>query len=883
MRTLGSCLLALAWAMPAFAQEQDLQEARRRLLRGQYSEARVLFAGLAGKGKDAAVVGLSRTWRSVGEYDKALEALDAGLKGRPGSADLLAERADLLYLRGRLAEAGAAADKAVAADGDQFLAHWVLARVHRDRGDLKKAAAELLWFTRKYNALQDKLTDPEQLLLVGQATCERARWTRGLSDQFQFVLTEIYSPVAKQHKDCWPASYLTGALFLEKYDRARADKAFTRALTINPRAAPVLAAKGAAALQRFEIKDAERLAGEALDINPRLVEGLCLRADIALMGGDTAEALKYLARARAVNPRAEATLARVAACLYLEHKEAELASLCRQVEKHDPHAGVFYHELAERLDERKRYDDAEKYYRLSIKLRPGLAGSRNSLGLLYMRLGREDEARAILDLAFEDDPFNVRVFNTLKVLDHLKPYATLKTKHFVVRYDEKHDRVLAHFLAKYLEDIYAELAKEFQYRPEGPYLIEVFNNHTMFSGRVVALPDLHTIGACTGRMVALCSPHDKAGIIPRPFNWNRVLRHELTHVFNLDQTRFQVPHWLTEGLAVRSEQMPMPPRWVQILLDRVPRGELMNLDNIHLGFIRPKSPEEWHQAYLQSYLYVEYLKKAHGEKVVGELLNAYRDGLDTAAALRKACKVSKVGFEKGYREYLQERVKNFRGRPAVKRLGFEELQAAHQKDPGDAGVAAQLAEHYLLLGNRQKARKLADAALKQKKEQPLAAYVKARLLLAGGDRDGALSLLQGVLDKKAPELKVVKLLGKLRFDAKKFREAAEVYELGRAAEPYENFWLIHLVRCHRQSGDTDKLIESLKRLAPTDADDLDTRRELAQRCLKAGRAAEAERYAREALEIDVLDPEAQEALEGALQAQHKDEALRELRKLLGRS
>ena len=72
-------------------------------------------------------------------------------------------------------------------------------------------------------------------------------------------------------------------------------------------------------------------------------------------------------------------------------------------------------------------------------------------------------------------------------------------------------------MADYLEQIYADLSEKFQYEPKGPILIEVFNNHEMFSGRVVALPDLHTVGACTGRMFAMASPNGKG--IRKPFNW----------------------------------------------------------------------------------------------------------------------------------------------------------------------------------------------------------------------------------------------------------------------------------------------------------------------------------------------------------------------------
>src|SRR5207253_9439067 len=104
----------------------------------------------------------------------------------------------------------------------------------------------------------------------------------------------------------------------------------------------------------------------------------------------------------------------------------------------------------------------------------------------------------------------------------------------------------------------------------GPILIEVFNNHEKFSGRTIALPDLHTIRACTGRMTAMVSPQGKG--VGKPFNWGRVLRHEVVHIFNLDPTQFLVPHWLTDGLAVTNENIPRPQQWNQLLRTRVPAG-----------------------------------------------------------------------------------------------------------------------------------------------------------------------------------------------------------------------------------------------------------------------------------------------------------------------
>jgi hypothetical protein len=70
-----------------------------------------------------------------------------------------------------------------------------------------------------------------------------------------------------------------------------------------------------------------------------------------------------------------------------------------------------------------------------MKLRPKMPGPLNSLGMLYMRLGREAEAKDVLLKAFEADSFNVRVSNMLKVLRHLEKYETLKTPHFELRFD----------------------------------------------------------------------------------------------------------------------------------------------------------------------------------------------------------------------------------------------------------------------------------------------------------------------------------------------------------------------------------------------------------------------------------------------------------------
>jgi tetratricopeptide (TPR) repeat protein len=877
-RLLAPCLLILAAAPGApAAPPSPLQEARERWLRGNYDEAQAAYEKLAAdpKLKGPAAVGLSRALESKGEYDQALAAVEGALAGLPKDAGLLARRAELLYLRGRWDEAVKAADEAVAADKNNFPARWVRAQVFRDRGDLKKADEECVWFVRAYN--DQDVQDPERLLLVGLASAEHAR-RHNLADQFADILNDVFGEAAKKDKAFWPAHHQSALLLLEKYNRGEALDEIGKALAVNPNAAEVQAAKGAALLERFEIKAADDLAERALKVNPSLPEALRLRADVHLASGEPAAALRELGLARKVNPRDERTLARVAACLHIQRKATDLDALTKEVERFDPKPASYFYELGERLEERRRYGEAEKYYRKAAELRPAMPGPSNSLGMLYMRLGREKEAAELLDKGFKADPFNVRVSNTRKVLQHLQKYETLTTDHFELRYDPKNDAALARYMGEYLERIYAELGDKFRHRPEGKkILVEVFNNHDMFSGRVVALPDLHTIGACTGRMLAMVSPHGKG--VRRPFNWARVLRHEVVHIFNLDQAHFLVPHWLTEGLAVSNEGFPRPPSWNQLLRERVPAGELMNLDSIDLGFIRPRDQSQWNMAYCQSQLYVEYLKATYGPEVVGGLLAAYGEGLDTASALRKVCKAEKAEVEKGYRAFLDKTVAGLSARPPEKRRSLRELKAAHEKDPGDAEAAAALAE--ALFGtSRPEARKLAEEALERKKGQPTASLVLARLEEQAGNVKRQRELLEAAVDRDAPDPRVLLALGKLYYDAGDLAHAAETWELGRKAEPWEPAWLERLARAYAQTNDKDKLVAVLKDYVPTDADDLEHRKRLTRLLLEAEDFAGAEKYAREAMEIDLNDADVRGYLDKALRGQKKDAEADHLRELL---
>jgi uncharacterized protein HemY len=205
------------------------------------------------------------------------------------------------------------------------------------------------------------------------------------------------------------------------------------------------------------------------------------------------------------------------------------------------------------------------------------------------------------------------------------------------------------------------------------------------------------------------------------------------------------------------------------------------------------------------------------------------------------------------------------------------LKKAYEKD-NDVDAGGELALLYLKR-DRVQARKIAEDVRERKKNQPKAVYVLARLERLGGNVKRERTLLEEALNKDDPDPLILLALGKIYYDASEFDKAAELFELGRKVEPFKPEWLKELVRVYAQKDDKAKLIAVLKELVPFDADELEQRLRLARLLLENGDAAEAEKYARQAMEIDVRGKEGQELLLKTLEAQKKDAEADKLRQL----
>lgn len=832
---------------------------RALLLAGKHDEAVEAYKAILDAQPVAAAIGLARARVATGRRDDAAQSIDAALTKKPASAALLAEAAGLAFDRGDIAAAQKHVAAALAADENHLLARLVQADLHCAAGRLKEAGAGYKWFVDFYN--DHDVDDAESIELVGLAAAQFARWNR-LTDQFTFLVNDLYPDALRADPAWWPARYQTGLLFLEKYNQGDAARELKAALALNPSAAEVHAALARLSLQNYDLDAARRSAIRALELNGELIEAHLVAGDIELANFEPARAIVSFQKAVDLNPSSEIARGRLAGAyavvdgLPATLDGSRVGKQIAQATKQNEHCGEFFRSLAGALDQSRNFPAAGRFYKEAIERMPQLVEPYGELGLVAMRLGEETDARRWLDQSFAADPFNVRVANSRKVLEVLEDYAVLETEHFVLRFDRGRDEILAKYAAAYLEEeVYPELCKRFGFEPKGKSLFEIFSRarntsgHGWFSARMVGLPFIHTVGACAGKVVALASPNE----MPKKYNWARVLKHEFVHVLNLQQTDFAIPHWFTEALAVGSEGFPRPQNWNELLTERVPKNQLFNLDTINLGFVRPQSSNDWNMAYCQADLYAQYMTKTYGEDALAKMLAGYRDRLATSAALRRAFAVEQVDFERGYLEYVRAVTAEFSSAAAQRAKSLAELESAHSDQPDDALATARLAVALVDRREYPRARQLASAALTEPAASQLAAYVLARLKLVVGEEVEALALLEKHLDRKAPEDRTLSLLAALKLKSKQYDQAAELYGLGRQRHPADPLWLRSLAKVYLAQANDVKLTDVLTRLAPLDADDLVIRKKLAQLSLAAEDFDGAARWATQAIHVDCMD------------------------------
>lgn len=867
-------------ALPTAAGASDppdptFASARKHFLNGQYEQAIAIYERLGDAPGSAVKAACKRSAVDLqtGDYKKGIARLKAVEAAGRDSPEWHTCLAALLATVGDYDQALEHNRKAISLDENNLRGRWQLGQILEVLGRTRAAIDA-------YEIFEELLTQPElpddadaeRLTLLGRGFFRHSVLTQtNLVNRTKYVLQEVYQE-AFDFVDAayWPARLAAAELLLDKHMRREAKDDFERILQQNPNVPDAIVGIGRAQLEDWEFEAVEKRVASALVVNPNHVGAMLLLADTRMTERRYRKALELARGALDVNPNSiEALGVLAAAQLRLGDKPAALETHER-AKKINPKPAIFHEALGRWLSAGRQYSEAEPHLKKAIDDAPWWPEPRTALGQVYMETGEEALARKTLEASFKLDSFNRHTHNTLELLDSLDEFVRHEGERFIIKHDPK-DAVLAPYFSEALEEMYAELCENFEVKLRKPTIIELFPEHDGFSVRVTGRPFIATVGACTGRVIAMCAPRGRPPF--GRFNWASVLRHEFTHTVTLAATENRIPHWMTEGLAVFEEPAPRSWETKQLLSDTVRRNRLFSLDSIDWGFMRPRRPSDRPLAYAQSEWMVEYIIERYRYQSILKFLKAFRDGLAQPAAFRQVLEIEPEQFDRDFKAWAASQVKKW-GLSAIAVGDPEEIRTQLEEKPDDSALLAQLSQAEWLDGELDKAEHAARRALKIDKEQTLALEIIGRVLISRmlGEKDEAtrreligeaepyLRRLQGIHSEHPV---AIKYLGYVEQAWEQWNEAIALYRQYQRRFPEDPDTFRRLAGIYLKRNNIAAALKQLESLFRLVEDEPAVARQIASIYAERGEHAKAAHWYRQAVNIDPYDLDTHGALADA--------------------
>jgi cellulose synthase operon protein C len=546
-----------------------------------------------------------------------------------------------------------------------------------------------------------------------------------------------------------------GRLYLERYQPADAAQLFEEALKIDPNNAGAFLGFALVAAEGFESKAVE-FAHKALAADPKLLEAQELLARLALEDSDPKTAAEEAHRALAMSPNAVQAKAILATIDWLNDKP-ETAW--------DPHAGAAYETAGAIFVLNRRYEEGIQFFRKAIELQPDLWSAHSQLGINLMRLGREDEARAQLEMCYENGFKDKPTVNTLRLMDSYKNFVTYKTDNTILRLHKKEAELLHPYFEAEMQRALSTYEKKYGIKLDRPVQVEVYPDHEDFAVRTMGMPGLGALGVTFGYVVAMDSP---SGRPPGTFHWASTMWHELSHVYVLSMTKHRVPRWFTEGLAVH-EETAASPEWGDRLdphaIAAIKDKKLLPVAELDRGFVRPSYPMQVIVSYFQAGRICDYINREWGWDKLLAMIHDFAAGASTPEVIEKELDMPPEQFDKHFLASLEAETKKTvdgfdEWRKQLMKVA-EEAKAGKSDDViRDAAPIRDIYPDYVEAGSVYQF--LADAYL-AKNNKPAAIAELERYAKAGGRGPDTLKQLATLLEEAGNRKEAAEVLDRLNY------------------------------------------------------------------------------------------------------------------------
>jgi cellulose synthase operon protein C len=443
---------------------------------------------------------------------------------------------------------------------------------------------------------------------------------------------------------------------------------FKQALELDEKNAQALLGLAKEAEEDFG-PNATKLAAQALAADPKLYQARELIARVYLEDNNEDKAVEEANKAVGMSPEAVDAMAILATVDWMNDKPAPppagqiltSSPWMDKILKVNPHDGEAYATAGHFFVINRRYNEGIQYYRKALELDPELQSARSQLGINLMRLGKEDEAKSLLEEAWNAGYQDLATQNTLRLMSSYQSFETFKTPTTILKIQKKESALVRPYLQAELDKIIATYDKKYKYHLNVPVQVEAYPNHEDFAVRTMGMPGLGALGVTFNTVVAIDSPSaadPERG--PGSFHWATTLWHEMSHVYVLSMTNNRVPRWFTEGLAVY-EETAINPDWGDRLdppsILAISEKKLLPVADLDRGYIHPSFPNQVIVSYYQGGRTITYIVQKWGYDTVLAMIHDYAANMSTPDVIKKELKITPEEFDKQFIPWVEAQTK----------------------------------------------------------------------------------------------------------------------------------------------------------------------------------------------------------------------------------
>jgi len=505
-------------------------------------------------------------------------------------------------------------------------------------------------------ACYESLIDHDELLVQADAAASLGD-VRLANKLYRQASSDSADPLVKTH---W------AMLYLKTHQVSDAVSLLREALLFDNGFLPARLGMVEATLQSYEGKAREELSNILAEF-PDNIHALMLQARIELELQNVDVARDILSRAKPLIESAGLPLLEFytlqAGANLLEAKPID--SWVDKALEFNPTYGEIYSSVAHYYIITYRYREAVDLYKKAVELNPQLATAQRDLGINYLRINNVFNARYHIRKAYDIDPFDAQTVNTLKFLDKLDnmrvssvdvtdPQNPERTfGRVIIRLDREDADALEPYVQNLAIDAVQFFSKRYDFELKRPMIVELYHDHDDFGVRTVSTPGIGLLGVTFGYLTAMDSPKARpAG----DFHWGSTLWHEIAHVFTLEATNHKLPRWFSEGLSVYEEwnSGPLPDRSIPFdTLLAIAKKELLPVDSLDAGFVRPTYNGQVQVSYTQAGLICDYISSRWGHEALVKMLKSFADGHSTSEALMAAIGMNGESFDKEFIQHIE--------------------------------------------------------------------------------------------------------------------------------------------------------------------------------------------------------------------------------------